>query len=349
RVWRDTATVNAIAKAVFHKDSRMSEGALHFLLDADATAPDTSDEEGGRDMKEIQAAVIADRQKRGGDETKRKKRVERNLAQLRRKQAEKESGHNIASYAPVLLEIHDAQQYAERLFQLIRRRSTKFQTKALAIEVLGNLLGVRELLVPEFHSYLCRYVKRKQDGVSRILNAGVAATHSEIPPDVLYPFIRCIADEFVTDAATDNGITVGLAAIGEISNRAPYVLAEHVDLLQDLISYKDARKSKGVVSAARRLMQVYRQLDPNLLKSRDRGRETNMRMKTMTEEERAKAKAMTTFGAAKTAGAEIPGINLVDDEDSVDLDEEDSSSEDDDNVEFVVDGHERVPKHLLKV
>lgn len=63
-------------------------------------------------------------------------------------------------------------------------------------------------------------------------------------------------------------MAVGLNAIREICSRNS--LAMTADLLQDLVEYKTT-KSKTVMMAARSLMQLYRNVDANLLRKKDRG------------------------------------------------------------------------------
>ena len=63
-------------------------------------------------------------------------------------------------------------------------------------------------------------------------------------------------------------MAVGLNAIREICSRCPLSMSD--DLLQDLVQYKTC-KSKTVMMAARSLLQLYRNIDPNMLKKKDRG------------------------------------------------------------------------------
>ena len=62
-------------------------------------------------------------------------------------------------------------------------------------------------------------------------------------------------------------MAVGLNAIREMCNRCPRALDE--TLLRDLAAYK-SYKDKGVMMAARSLIQLYRQEHPELLHKKDR-------------------------------------------------------------------------------
>lgn len=74
--------------------------------------------------------------------------------------------------------------------------------------------------------------------------------------------------------------TAGLNAIREICARAP--LAMNATLLQDLVEYKGS-KDKGVMMASRSLITLYREVAPEMLKKKDRGKTASMGMKEHIE------------------------------------------------------------------
>ena len=90
--------------------------------------------------------------------------------------------------------------------------------------------------------------------------------------------VQTIANNFITERASNEAIAVGLNAVREICTRAPLCLG--ADLLRDLAQYRTYR-DKNVVSAARSLIGLFRQLDPTLLAKKDRGRPTQSQLETM--------------------------------------------------------------------
>ncbi|PHJ14621.1 sda1-like protein, partial [Cystoisospora suis] len=62
--------------------------------------------------------------------------------------------------------------------------------------------------------------------------------------------------------------------ITEICTRAP--LCMKAELLSDLVEYRRERKSKSVVIAARRLMNLYRDVLPHLLPANARGKDASI-------------------------------------------------------------------------
>ena len=89
------------------------------------------------------------------------------------------------------------------------------------------------------------------------------------PPDDLQPLVRKIANEFVSDGVAAEVCAAGINTIREIVSRAPHAIDK--TLVQDLIEYKGS-KSKSVMMAARSLITLYREIDPSVLKAKDRGK-----------------------------------------------------------------------------
>ena len=139
------------------------------------------------------------------------------------------------------------------------------------------------------------------------------ASHEFIPPDVLEPLIRKIADEFVTGGVSFEVLQAGSApfnpfandrlnSIREICARAPLVM--NADLLQDLTSYKNSR-DKGVVNAARSLISLYRDVAPEILLRKDRGKNVSMAMSA------GQTGQNIQFGMERNVANGIVGLELL--------------------------------------
>jgi len=132
--------------------------------------------------------------------------------------------------------------------------------------------------------------------------------HDLIPPETLSPIISEIANNFVSDRSSNEVVAIGINTIREVCVRCP--LAMNEDLLQDLVQYKKI-KDKGVIVAARSLINFYREKFPALLQKKDRGRGTDGSVKPLA------------YGEQKVATS-IDGIELLEqygDIDPDDLDE----------------------------
>lgn len=100
-----------------------------------------------------------------------------------------------------------------------------------------------------------------------ILVSLAQSVHDLTPPDVLVPVIQKLAKEFVHPGVGPEVIAAGINAIREVCRRQPWCMDE--DLLGDLVEYRKSN-DKGVVTAARGLLQLYRDVNPALLKRRER-------------------------------------------------------------------------------
>jgi protein SDA1 len=135
---------------------------------------------------------------------------------------------------------------------------------------------------------------------------------------------------YVLEFASINGIR-------EICVRQP--LAIDATLLQDLTEYKTHR-DKGVMMGARSLIALYREVNPELLKRKDRGKEASINSKEF---------APPQYGSAGATGAEgISGIEFLNSDGEANDDdnwdnwevEEDSNDESEDDWVNVSDDEE---------
>jgi protein SDA1 len=114
-----------------------------------------------------------------------------------------------------------------------------------------------------------RYLTYHQLKVTQILVALAQSIHELVPPEDLHPVVTKIANEFVNDGVSSEVIAAGINAIREICRRQPWVMDKKRYLLKDLIDYRKS-KDKGVITASRGLLQLYREVAPGLLERRDR-------------------------------------------------------------------------------
>merc|ERR1719473_2158891 len=120
-----------------------------------------------------------------------------------------------------------------------------------------------------------KYILPNQHDVTQILACLVEASHAQVPPEELRPVILHLMQHFVTEAAAPEVIEVGLNTIREVCTRAVNILTE--EELADLVAFKKF-KHKGVMIAARSMINAYREIDPQLLHRSLRGREAAMAM-----------------------------------------------------------------------
>lgn len=167
--------------------------------------------------------------------------------------------------------IHDPQGFAEKLFKQLESSNERFEVKLMHLDVISRLIGLHDLILLNFYSYITRFLQPHQREVTRLLQFAAQASHELVPPETLEPLLRTLVNNFVTERNSSDVIAIGLNAVREICSRCPLVMTE--DLLGDLAQYKNYR-DKSVMMAARSLIGIYRNIAPKMLHKRDRGRPT---------------------------------------------------------------------------
>ncbi|GFR43447.1 hypothetical protein Agub_g4529 [Astrephomene gubernaculifera] len=289
-VWRDARTVNVIASAAFHKSPRVLLAVMKFFLGQDrgGGGEGEEDNEGGSDeegaggegkkpsgpsKEDVYAAYH-----KGTRSSKKKKQAKlKRVLHTVKKAARKSSGEGSGaeSFAAIHL-LHDPQSFAERLFSRLAGGGERFETRLAVMAVLSRVIGMHKLLVLNFYPYLQKYIAPHQRDVTAVLAALVQGCHELVPPETLAPVLRQLVDQFVHDKARPEVMTVGLKAVRELVLRCPLVMSP--ELLGDLAQYKKWRE-KQVAAAARALIGAFRDINPEMLAKKDRGKGADLALK----------------------------------------------------------------------
>ncbi|KPV77583.1 uncharacterized protein RHOBADRAFT_47992 [Rhodotorula graminis WP1] len=318
-VWRgDKMTVKVVARACFHPDTKVQSAAMHFFLVTPDTAADLDsddDEDEGPDIQTVKHRQEINKKRKSTDRRAKREIRAANVKRRQKEQDKKEPASNFSA----LQQLDDAYSFGERLYeQLVRYdKAYTLDHKVLMMQLLGRVCGAFKLTIPAFYSYVLRYLTHHQLQITQILVALAQSVHDQIPQeqdDPLYPVLRKIANEFVHSGVAAEVNSAGLNAITEICRRQP--LAMSPDLLQDLVEYRKS-KDKGVMVAARGLLQLYREVNPTLLKRRDVGKSVSMQLQ---DERRGGADAVAAgaeerktslkFGEDRDTVKGIQGLDL---------------------------------------
>ncbi|XP_053987037.1 protein SDA1 homolog [Hylaeus volcanicus] len=265
-IWNDAKTVNVLATGCFAKTTKVMVACLKFFVGTTLIEEkdDDSDSDSEPNIKEI---VMANRV------NKKTKKREKQLAKAKqllaksKKKASKAPGFNFSA----LHLIHDPQGFAEKLFKQLEKNNDRFEIKLLTLDVISRLIGLHNLFLLNFYPYLQRFLQPHQREVTKLLQFVAQSSHELVPPDVLEPVLKTLANNFVTERNSADVMAIGLNAIREICVRCPLVM--NADLLQDLARYKHY-KERSVMMAARSLIGLFRSTIPELLHKKDRGRPT---------------------------------------------------------------------------
>ncbi|XP_045497442.1 protein SDA1 homolog [Colias croceus] len=272
-IWNDNKTVNIIADiGCFSKITKVMVASLKFFLSRDEEDKKDSDSEDEVDPRDTMISNKFNKKTR-----KREKMVDKvkKIAKKIKKRKEKAPVFNFSA----LHLINNPQGFAEKLFKQVESSNERFEVKLMTLDVISRLIGLHNLFLFNYYPFIARLLMPHQREVTRVLQFAAQAAHELVPPEVIEPVMRAIANNFITERNSTDVMAVGLNAVREICTRCPLAITE--DLLQDLVQYK-TYKEKSVMMAARSLIQLYRQSMPKMLHKKDRGRpsEASVELKT---------------------------------------------------------------------
>ncbi|KAI9216970.1 SDA1-domain-containing protein [Blastocladiella britannica] len=328
QLWTDAKTVNVIADACFSPVTKIMSTAVHFFINAD-TKEETNDMDSDEEaamrsgVHDTQAMEKANHMAHINKKSKANAR-KLNKAIIAAKRSSKPNRGGDTSNGSVhfsaLALVYDPQAFAEKLFSKVKAAHLAFDTKLLMLNLVSRMIASHKLFVLPFYSYLQKYLQPHQRNVTALLSYMAQAAHDLIPPDVLYPVVRAIADAFVSDHASREVISAGINSIRELCARAP--LSMDADLLSDLVQFKDHR-DKSVVMAARSLIGLYREVNPSLLPKSERGKIASMAMQDG-------AAPTIEFGrvraASRIAGADLLAAAMLEDGENATHDDGDDAA-----------------------
>lgn len=300
-IWDDSRTVEIMTQAALHPDVKVAVAGAKFFLGADKEREDNFDEssdEDGFDMNELRHKMQINKKT-----SKRGKKLEQAVKTMKKKNNAKHSATYLNFSAIHLL--RDPQGFAEQMFEnhLSSRNSNKFdlEQKILFMNLISRLIGTHKLIVLGIYTFFLKYLTPKQRNVTQIMAASAQASHDLVPPESIQVVVRKIADEFVSDGVAAEVASAGINTIREILSRAP--LAIDAPLLQDLTEYKGS-KSKAVMMAARSLIALYREVAPEMLLRKDRGKVASIEL------QKGEKSGLPQYGIENNVTS-IPGLELL--------------------------------------
>ena len=299
QIWTDSRAVELMKEAALADSVKVIVGGVRFFLGGDQEREDQQDEssdEDAIDMGKIKHQMAVNKKNK-----KKTKMMDQAMATVKRKERRKKQPHPLNFSAFHLL--HDPQSFAEDLFQKhVQNSKSKLnlEQKLLVLQLVSRLIGLHKLIASNgLYSYFLKYLTPRQPSASTFLACLAQATHKLVPPEFLEPLVQKIANEFVSEAAASIVASAGLNAIREICVRQP--LAMNETLLQDLVMYRKS-KDKGVMMAGKGLLSLYREVGPDMLKKRDRGKDAAMGLRSGALREHR-------FG--EEAAGQIEGLELL--------------------------------------
>ncbi|ODV97660.1 hypothetical protein PACTADRAFT_47530 [Pachysolen tannophilus NRRL Y-2460] len=309
-IWDDSRTVEIMTQASLHQDVKVCMAGVRFFLGADKERDEnfeenSSDEDEGVDLNALRHKLQINK-----FSSKRGKKFEQAAKTLKKKKAAKlNKSTSYLNFSAIHL-LRDPQGFAESLFEnhlSNKKNSHKFdlEQKILLMNLISRLIGTHKLTVLGIYSFFLKYLIPKQKDVTQIMASAAQASHDLVPPESINMVVKKIADEFVSDGVASEVASAGINTIREILTRAP--LAIDSTLLQDLTEYKDS-KAKSVMMAARSLISLYREVAPEMLLKKDRGKTASIKL----QKDEIPHSSRLQFGVDTNTVTTIPGLELLD-------------------------------------
>ncbi|KAI0599784.1 SDA1-domain-containing protein [Biscogniauxia sp. FL1348] len=275
QIWTDAKSVDIMRQASLAQNEKVVHAAVKFFLGGDKEREEYEDESSDDeavDIKKVKHQIGINKKSK-----KSKKVLEKAADRVKRQERKKNAPHPLNFSALHLLQ--DPQGFSETLFDqhLSSRAKLALETKLAVLQLVTRLIGLHKLTVLSIYSWFSSRLQPRERNVTSIMASLAQATHNLVPPDVIEPLIRKIADNFVSEASASEVCSAGLNAIREICARQPLAMDE--TLLQDLVEYRKS-KDKGVMMAAKGLLSLYREKGADMLKKKDRGKEAAMGLRS---------------------------------------------------------------------
>ncbi|KXS09179.1 hypothetical protein M427DRAFT_105875 [Gonapodya prolifera JEL478] len=266
-VWNDAKTVNVIGEACFHSSPKVCATAINFFLGANRE----EEEEADVDMPDI---TVLKHQAHIKKKTKSEKaKLEKAMATIKKKERAALNSNTALSFPPLHL-LNDPQSHAEKLFSRLRQATSQstlpFPLRLAHLDLITRLVGAHKLVLLNIYPFIAKYLNPHQKDVTRLLACAAQATHDLVPPDAVEEVVRAVADRFVWGNYSGEVVVAGLNAIRELSARQP--LAMPAELLDSLVADHKGHREKGVTNATRALVGLFREVNPELLHKKHRGK-----------------------------------------------------------------------------
>ncbi|KAJ3114522.1 Protein SDA1 [Phlyctochytrium bullatum] len=323
-VWNDAKTVNVISEACFSDRPKIVATAIRFFLDTNDSKDKDDDDDDAPDIN-----AMKHRQQINKKRSSRKGEVEKALAAVKRKERQKARAE-VFNFSALHL-INDPQGFAERLFQRLKNAtantSLRFELRLQIMNLCTRLIGVHKLILLPFYEFVVPYLKPHQREVPTILACVAQASHELVPPDAMSTVVQAIADNFVWSNAAAEVVTAGLNALREVCARCPLAMSDV--LLQSLIDDYKNNTDKASMNAARALLGLYREINPMLLKKKDRGKGVTINLKDFKAPRYGEVAVQEIIEGADLLLAKPKS----DDEEDSDFDDSDDDEEEDSDEE----------------
>jgi len=299
RDWADDFTVNSMLTELCKaSDSKVSSAAMYIFLGESSFAAA---------MLDMGSSEPSSKNK-GGKKNKDENENESDIEEDGSKRKKKKSNDDQTDFGAID-SIVEPYSFTEELLKRAMGSgggsggvNTSFEYRLLALRVVCRMVYRRELVLPNLYPFIEKYLYPSNRHVTKVLACLAQACHANVPPEEMQSVVRHVLNNFVSDHCRPEVITVGLNALRGICERAP--LALNKDQLMDIVQYRNMKTSKSVSGAARALLNLFREIHPELLHKSLRGKEAAIAVQKGTTDKIAQ------FGEVRVSN-DIDGLELL--------------------------------------
>lgn len=80
--------------------------------------------------------------------------------------------------------LYDPQNFIEKLFKEVEITNEGFEIKIMMIDLVARLIGIHQLYLLNFYTFIVRFLTPHQREVAKMLWFCAIASHEMIPPEV---------------------------------------------------------------------------------------------------------------------------------------------------------------------
>ena len=308
-VWNDSRSVHILATAASSPNAGVMSRALRFFLNIEEAMANDQKNSEDREYQGIHSRI--DLHLHSKKTKARQRQIQKEVKSRQRKQnarerqlLDQENGDSNVDCSkklyPAIELLNDPQGLAETLLRRIKNSGSntyKFEVKMLMLNFVTRTVGNHELVLLPLYPLLQRYMGGHQRDVTSILAYTVQSCHSYVPPEEIYPLLKTILHNFVTERCSGEQMAVGINAVRAICSRVPSVLSDDDEnaantnkeatggdddkvtsssswdveaFVRDLAGYAKHR-DRSVSIAGRGWVNFIREVYPSLLQGKDRG------------------------------------------------------------------------------
>jgi protein SDA1 len=164
-IWTGAKTVNVLATAALSPSAKVASRALRFFLSDDKAANET-EEERAKKIEELSERYDDTHRLNNNYSKKTRNRVaklEARMQQIARKRERMIADDTVLNVNfPAIQLIDDAQGFAERMLQTLRKVRETLDIRVLRMNLISRVIALHEVFLDGFYSHLIKYIQPHQ-------------------------------------------------------------------------------------------------------------------------------------------------------------------------------------------